>query len=75
MDSRPLLNPGHAHSYVEVDLLEPAKLAEIVNSFAPTHVVHLAARTDLVEGRRDLEYAANTAGSGIWWSPSVAPRR
>jgi GlcNAc-P-P-Und epimerase len=55
-------HPEHLRYYRRVDILDSAALRNAVNDFAPTHVVHFAARTDLDE-RAGLEgYRANTDG-------------
>src|SRR5688572_9329654 len=43
------LNQAHNGYWQQVDILDPARLTAAVQRFAPTHVVHLAARTDLGE--------------------------
>jgi nucleoside-diphosphate-sugar epimerase len=60
LDLRPPRCPDHAPYWRAADLvrddLEPA-----FREFAPTHLVHLAARTDL-DGATMADYAANTDG-------------
>lgn len=60
---------------VMCDLLDASALKRILNDYAPTHVIHLAARTDL-DGKNLEAYAVNTVGvsnliSAIESSPSV----
>jgi nucleoside-diphosphate-sugar epimerase len=52
----------HAVYWQQVDLLDVKTLTESVRDFRPTHVVHLAARTDM-EGAAIADYAANTIGT------------
>lgn len=57
------------------DLLDVEALEEVLSTYAPTHVLHLAARTDL-EGEDLQAYAANTIGvsnliTAIEGTPSV----
>lgn len=54
--------PGHRRIWVEADILDPTALVEHVGRFAPTHVVHLAARTDM-GGRTVGDYRANHVGT------------
>lgn len=44
-----------------VDITRVDQLQDVVSEFRPTHVVHLAARTDL-DGRQVADYPANTTG-------------
>ncbi len=46
LDWNPPLNPAHAAIWQEADLLDAAVIADRILAFAPTHVIHLAARTD-----------------------------
>lgn len=52
---------AHQRVWTQGDVLDSAKLSRIVGSFGATHVLHMAARTDLL-GRTLADYAANTAG-------------
>ena len=54
-------NPAHTHVWQRVDLCSERELSRAVVDFAPTHLFHLGARTDL-EGRTLREYAANVEG-------------
>jgi nucleoside-diphosphate-sugar epimerase len=51
------LQPWH----VDLDISDERRLIREIRRFAPTHVIHLAARTDL-HGRELGDYAANTTG-------------
>ncbi len=55
-------NPAQRPWWRRVDLLDRAATAELVAQVAPTHVVHLAARTDL-RGSTASDYEANTDGT------------
>lgn len=44
-----------ASGYVCVDIRDTAKLKQIINELEPTHVVHLAANTDIRAGTEELE--------------------
>ncbi len=59
--NKPILE-RHFPNWVNIDLLEGNRVSDFFMQFQPTHVVHLAARTDLDE-RADLQdYAVNTTG-------------
>lgn len=60
-DVRPPRNPTQAGYFRHVDLRHPSALLGAVERFAPTHIVHLGARTDLGSDRVE-DYAANTQG-------------
>ena len=52
----------HHKVFKRVDILDKRSLEGVFKDFAPTHVLHLAARTDLYE-KKDLQgYAANIKG-------------
>jgi nucleoside-diphosphate-sugar epimerase len=55
-------NREHDEVFKRVDLLDAAALTEAFESFAPTHVVHMAARTDLHEKTDLAGYSANIEG-------------
>jgi nucleoside-diphosphate-sugar epimerase len=55
-------NASHRDVWKQVDLLDAATLTRLATDFAPTHLVHLAARTDL-GGKTVADYSANTAGT------------
>ena len=48
--------------WVNCDIRDQDRLTDILNSFDPTHVVHLAARTDLRVAISD-DYSANDEGT------------
>jgi nucleoside-diphosphate-sugar epimerase len=62
LDTQPPQNPAHEAVFRRADILDAAAVREAFAAFAPTAVVHLAARTDLVETGRLDDYRANTAG-------------
>ena len=51
----------HQEVFRQIDIRDEASLAAVVAEFKPTHVVHLAARTDL-NGKTLADYSANTDG-------------
>jgi len=76
LDTMQPLKPEHQPWRRACDILDRDRLRDELAAFAPTHVVHLAARTD-VAGRTMDEYAANTDGTAnvlaaIARTPSVA---
>ena len=54
--------PEHLHLWRETDIRDSSALDAAVADFGPTHVVHLAARTDL-HGASPDDYLANTEGT------------
>src|SRR4030088_654477 len=54
-------NPEHVDHWREANILDSNSLAAIFKEWAPTHVIHMAARTDL-RGCHLQDYAANTRG-------------
>lgn len=54
-------NADQSDTWSPVDITRIDQLAAVVSDFRPTHVVHLAARTDL-DGRHVADYPANTTG-------------
>jgi GlcNAc-P-P-Und epimerase len=46
----------------KVDIIDPIAVRQAILEFAPTHIYHLAARTDLDEKKNIEGYAANTVG-------------
>lgn len=54
-------NPAHAQCWVEVDIRNVGALKSKLRVFSPTHVIHLAARTDL-RGHTLADYDANISG-------------
>ena len=55
-------NTKHAQVFRQVDIRDAAAIARAFERFRPTHVVHLAARTDLDEKAGLPGYGANTTG-------------
>lgn len=53
----------HGEFWKQVDILEPAALQRAFLEFMPTHVIHLAARTD-TDGHTLDGYEVNTQGTG-----------
>lgn len=62
LDIAPPQQESHRARWRQVDILDYPALARTVAAFAPTHVVHLAARTDLHEKRHLEGYQSNIAG-------------
>ena len=56
-------NPEHRPLWKRVDILDREHLLREVQGFAPDHIVHMAARTDL-RGASVQDYRANTDGVG-----------
>jgi len=54
-------NRDHTYCWQKVDICYPDELQAVVKRFLPTHVVHLAARTDL-DGKALDDYGANIEG-------------
>lgn len=66
LDWNPPLDKEHTPYWREVNLMDAAGLTEVFGAYQPTHVVHLAARTDtdIYELDGDLnEYIQNTQGT------------
>jgi len=63
VDIRPPRNPAHADVFVKGDILDRSSLLRVFAGFRPDAVVHLAARTDLLEDRDLSGYAVNTVGT------------
>ena len=55
-------NKNHHHLWKRVDILDMPGLKKIIFEFNPTHVFHLAARTDLNEKKSLEGYKANSKG-------------
>jgi GlcNAc-P-P-Und epimerase len=62
LDLAPPKKKEHEVYWKKVDLLDGKLMNQSVADFSPTHVVHLAARTDL-NGKQPVEYSANTEGT------------
>lgn len=54
-------NSAHEPYFKQIDILDKKLLVECVGEFQPTHVIHLAARTDL-NGKILSDYLVNTTG-------------
>lgn len=65
LDWNPPLNPAHAPHWREADLLDGPAVASALAQFAPTHVVHLAARTDTEEPTDVDAYRQNHEGTRV----------
>lgn len=63
LDWNPPLNPEHNPWWKEVDLMDAHGLARAIAEFAPTHLVHLAARTDTEEPIDVDAYRQNHVGT------------
>jgi len=63
LDIHPPRNPAHRAVWRRSDILDCAALGADVRAFAPHYVLHLAARTDLLETRDIRGYAANYDGT------------
>jgi GlcNAc-P-P-Und epimerase len=61
LDIEPPRNKSHSPYWRRTDILESQDLRTVFAEFAPTHVVHMAARTDLAGGSVE-EYLPNTDG-------------
>jgi GlcNAc-P-P-Und epimerase len=58
--ARPI-HPAHLNYWISGDLRDDSHLTEIFKEISPTHVVHLAARTDL-KGKTMGDYSSNIQG-------------
>ncbi|HRD54428.1 MAG TPA: NAD(P)-dependent oxidoreductase, partial [Flavobacteriales bacterium] len=65
LDWNPPLNPAHRDHWREADILDAAAMAKSLDNFRPTHVVHLAARTDTEEHVDVDAYRQNHEGTRI----------
>lgn len=65
LDWNPPLNPAHAPHWREADILDGDALAQALLDFKPTHVVHLAARTDTEEPVDVDAYRQNHEGTRV----------
>jgi len=63
LDIHPPRNPAHRAVWRRSDILDCAALGADVRAFDPHYVLHLAARTDLLETRDIRGYAANYDGT------------
>lgn len=62
LDIAPPQQQEHKPHWIRCDIMEAARLKEIVRQAHPTELIHLAARTDM-EGKTVEDYAANTHGT------------
>jgi GlcNAc-P-P-Und epimerase len=62
VDIQPPMHPGHASNYRRCDILDRGLLLRTAAEFQPEAVIHLAARTDLVEDGGLEAYAVNVEG-------------
>ncbi|MBL8009158.1 MAG: NAD(P)-dependent oxidoreductase [Flavobacteriales bacterium] len=63
VDWNPPLDPGQRPTWRELDIMDEEAVAKAFDAFRPTHVVHLAARTDTDEQRDLNAYAQNHEGT------------
>jgi len=61
LDINPPRNRAQAAYWEQADVRNTAQLRRAFDEFSPTHIFHMAARTDL-DGRSLSEYSANTDG-------------
>ncbi len=61
-DVAPPRKSGDSDVWSRTDITRLDELQDVVSNLRPTHVVHLAARTDL-DGQDVADYAANTTGT------------
>ena len=61
-DKQKPLNSIHNKFWVDGNIMDKDKLAKIFSEFKPTHVVHLAARTDTASDKLE-DYYENTEGT------------
>ena len=62
LDIHPPKVSDHRRLWRQCDLLDKDQLSTVVRDFGPTHVLHLAGRTDM-EGKSVDDYAANHIGT------------
>ncbi|GAU09122.1 NAD-dependent epimerase/dehydratase family protein [Desulfoplanes formicivorans] len=62
IDFKPPMLNEQADLWHDIDLLDYEKLESFLLAFQPTHILHLAARTDLDEKKSIAGYAANIDG-------------
>lgn len=63
IDIAPPRESRHQALWANVDILDGPALRSAIADFAPTHLVHLAARTDTEAGPLLHDYATNTTGT------------
>src|SRR5919108_3843025 len=62
LDTRPPRNRAHAPCWRKMDILDAGSVKDAFKEFSPTHLVHMAARTDL-GGLTIVGYGPNTGGA------------
>ena len=62
IDKQKPYNQKHSKYWMEANILETEKLQNIFDEYKPTHVVHLAARTDTASDKLE-DYYDNTEGT------------
>lgn len=62
LDIAPPVDTSQHKCWRKTDILNLSELENAINDFAPTHLIHLAARTDLNETKDISHYAVNTEG-------------
>src|SRR6187401_1374836 len=62
LDLRPPQNTQRNAVWKQTDILGLGELKKKIQAFNPTHIIHLAARTDLDENNNIQGYAANIRG-------------
>ncbi|MBL7984034.1 MAG: NAD(P)-dependent oxidoreductase, partial [Flavobacteriales bacterium] len=63
LDWNPPLDPAHRPWWKECDIMDTERMRVLFAEFAPTHVVHLAARADTDEPNDILAYQQNHTGT------------
>ena len=63
LDKQEPLNSAHKTYWRKADILNLTEMTREFRDFRPTHVVHLAGRTDLNESKNISAYAANHEGT------------
>ena len=63
LDWNPPLDPAHRPWWKECDIMDTEHMRALFAEFAPTHVVHLAARADTDEPNDILAYQQNHTGT------------
>jgi nucleoside-diphosphate-sugar epimerase len=71
VDIAPPRNPAQLPVWRKVSILDRPALSRVLTDFRPTHVVHLAARTDM-EGASVDDYDANVAGTRLLLEETAA---
>ena len=62
LDFNPPKLPDHKVFWKQCDILDAQSVLDSLSAFQPTHIIHLAARTDM-EGKTVEDYAANQVGT------------